>query len=87
MAAAVYLLCALSSSLCALLLLRSWARNRVRLLLWSGLCFTALAVNNVLLFIDLIVLPAQVDLSWPRDLAALLGICLLLYGLVWDREV
>jgi hypothetical protein len=37
MAAAVYVLCALTSLACAVLLLRSYARRRVRLLLWNGL--------------------------------------------------
>jgi hypothetical protein len=39
----------------------------------------------VFLFIDLVVLPT-VDLSIPRDLAAVAGLSLLLYGLVWDTR-
>lgn len=49
-ATAVYILCAVTSVLCAGLLVRSYLRSRVRLLLWSALCFVGLAVNNVLLF-------------------------------------
>ena len=85
MAAAVYVLCTLTSALCMVLLLRGYFEKRVRLLLWAGLCFACLTVNNVLLFVDLVVLP-NIDLSMPRDLSALAGVSLLLYGLVWDTR-
>ena len=42
MAAAVYVLCALTSLACAVLLLRGFAQRGVRLLLWSGLGFVGL---------------------------------------------
>ena len=83
MAAAVYILCALTSIACAALLLRGYARRGVRLLLWSGLCFAMLAVNNVLLFVDLVLIPER-DLSLLRNATALAGVLLLLYGLIWD---
>ena len=83
MAGAVYVLCALTSLLCAALLLRSFAAKRVRLLLWGGLCFAVLVLHNVLLFVDLVIFP-DVDLSIPRDLTALFAVSLLLYGLVWE---
>jgi hypothetical protein len=79
----VYTLCALTSLVCAVLLLRSYRRSRVRLLLWSGLCFACFALNNVLLVIDVRMLPEQ-DLSVVRSLPSLVGIALLLYGLVWE---
>ncbi len=85
MAAVVYALCALTSSACALLLLRGYARSRFRLLLWSGLCFAGLALNNVLLFVDKQVVP-EMDLSVWRTVPALAGIALLLYGFVWDTR-
>lgn len=84
MITAVYLLCSLTSVLCAVLLLRSWFRGRSRLLLWSGLCFTGLAINNVVLVIDKAT-PA-LDLSLVRTLPALVGMLLLLYGLVWETR-
>jgi hypothetical protein len=59
--------------------------NRTRLLLWSSLCFIGLAVNNILLFIDLVLVP-NIDLFLWRQLATLCGLVLLLYGLIWDRE-
>jgi hypothetical protein len=81
----VYVLCALTSTACAVLLLRGYARSRFRLLLWSGLCFAGLALNNVLLVIDKRVVP-EMDLSVWRTLPALAGIALLLYGFVWDTR-
>jgi hypothetical protein len=83
MATIVYLLCALTSITCAVLLLRGYAASKVRLLLWGGLCFSGLALNNVLLFVDLGLVPA-IDLSVWRSLPALAGLLLLVYGLVWD---
>lgn len=85
MAEAVYLLCALASVTCAVLLLRAYLRTRTRLLLWSGLCFAGLGLNNVVLVVDLIVVP-DTDLSTWRLVPAAAGIVLLVYGLVWDAE-
>jgi hypothetical protein len=83
MAEAVYLLCALLSVTCAILLMRAWSRTHMRLLLYSGLCFMWLALNNSILFIDLVLVPA-VDLSLVRTLTSLAGAATLLYGLIWD---
>jgi hypothetical protein len=83
LATAIYVLCALTSITCAALLLRGYARTRVRLLFWSGLCFAGLALNNILLIIDVAVLP-QVDMELWRTLPALAGVGLLVYGLIWE---
>ena len=83
MAETVYLLCALASILCALLLLRGYRQKGIRLLFWSGLCFVALAANNILLFVDLVLWPG-VDLQIYRSLAAVAGMMVLLFGLVWE---
>lgn len=83
MGTVVYGLCALTSLACAFLLLRGYRESGVRLLLWSGLCFLGLATNNVILFVDLRVVP-ELDLSVWRTLPAVLGVGLLLYGLIWD---
>ena len=85
MAEAVYLLCAVTSSLCAVLLLRAYARTDTRLLLWSGLCFLGLALNNALLVVDLMIVP-DTDLSTWRLVPAVIGVTLLLYGLIWESE-
>jgi hypothetical protein len=85
MATAIYVLCALTSAACAVLLLRGYSRDRVPLLLWSGLCFSGLALNNILLFIDLRVVPTT-DLSVWRTLPAIVGVGFLIYGLVWETR-
>ncbi len=85
MAETVYVLCALTSIACALLLLGSWRTTRSRLLFWSGLCFVALAINSALLLVDLLVLPG-VDLRLARNAAALVGLGLMLYGLVAESR-
>ncbi|MEW5791815.1 MAG: DUF5985 family protein [Pseudomonadota bacterium] len=85
MAELVYVLSAATSLACAVLLLRGFLQSRVRLLLWSGLCFLGLAANNALIYVDLVIIP-DVDLSVWRISAALVGMMLLLYGLIWDTE-
>ncbi|HEX7240140.1 MAG TPA: DUF5985 family protein [Longimicrobiaceae bacterium] len=85
MAVLVYVLCALTSLACAVLLLRGYSRTRVRLLLWSGLCFTGFFLNNLLLVIDVRVVP-EMDLSVWRTLPAVVGVALLVYGLVWESQ-
>jgi hypothetical protein len=85
MASVVYALCALTSLGCACLLLRGYFRRPTRLLMWSTACFVGLAVNNGLLFADLVVVPA-IDLSLWRGLSGLAALLILLYGLIWDRK-
>jgi hypothetical protein len=91
MAEAVYILCAATSLACAVLLFRGYRKSRARFLLWSSMCFAALAMNNIILFIDQVILP-DVDgvfgvsfVLW-RSSVAVLGFALLLYGLIWDAE-
>lgn len=84
MAEAVYILCALTSVLCAVLLFRSWRASRARLLMWSALCFAGLAINNILLFADLVILPQEADLSLVRSGTALAAMVLLLIGLTGE---
>lgn len=85
MAAVVYALCALTAATCAFLLLRAHRENGVRLLLWSGLCFAGLALNNFLLFADKVIIP-DTDLSLVRSSSALAAVLLLLYGLIWETR-
>lgn len=92
MAEAVYILCALTSIACAVLLFRGYAQSRSRFLLWSALCFTGLAINNALLFLDKVIYADQaltfLGLSFVvwRSVAALAGLGVLVYGLIWDAE-
>jgi hypothetical protein len=85
MAAVIYGLCALLALLCAWQLLHAYARGGYRLLLWSGLCFAGLTVNNLLLVLDKVFFPGA-DLSLWRSGTALLAMTILLYGLIWDTE-
>ena len=85
MAETVYILCAVTSLACAGLLVRGYSRSRSRLLLWSSLCFAGLALNNVLLVVDLSLLP-DVDLSLARDLSGLAAVLVLLFGLIWESR-
>ena len=83
MATAIYILCALTSIVCTVLLVRGYRQSRVRLLFWSAWCFAFLALNNVMLIVDVRVL-TQVDLHFWRALPAVVGVALLVYGLVWE---
>ena len=85
MAALIYSLCALTGLTCAILLLRSYQKTGVGLLLWSALCFVGLTTSNVFLVLDRIVFP-NIDFSVPRLAAALVGLLLLLFGLIWGNE-
>jgi hypothetical protein len=80
----VYFLCAATSAVCAALLLRQYWRRHSRLLLWSALCFVGLALNNALLFVDLVLVPL-LDLSLWRGLTGVAALMLLLYGLISER--
>jgi hypothetical protein len=81
----IYLLCAVTSLIAAWLLLRSYRRTRFPLLFWSGLCFSVLALNNMLLVLDKLVFPA-IDFSIARVSLALLALLLLLFGLIWQDD-
>ncbi len=85
MAAFFYILCVLVSLICTLLLLRAYAQSRMRLLLWSGLCFFGLTISNVIVFVDLKMLP-QVDLYLWRLGTAAIAMLILLYGLIWEGD-
>jgi hypothetical protein len=82
----IYILCALTSILCAVLLYRGYRANRTRLLFWASLAFLLLAVDNVVLYIDLVILPVLTDLFWYRTAVALAGMLLLVFGLVWETR-
>lgn len=83
MTEAAYLLCALTSIACAVLLARSYRVQRTQLLLWSTLCFVGLALNNIVLFVDLVVVP-DLDLGLLRSGTALVAVMLFLIGTLWE---
>lgn len=83
--ALVYLLCFLTSAGCAGLLIRSYLASRARLILWTALCFLLLTANNLLLFVDVVVLPSM-NLLMFRHLASLGAVVVLLIGFIWDAD-
>jgi hypothetical protein len=85
-ASAVYLLCMLTSLFCAALLIRTYHRTKTRLLFWSSGFFVVLAIVNILLFVDLVVIPQGADLSLIRTIITLVGVLMLIYGLIWEVE-
>jgi hypothetical protein len=85
-AEAIYLLCGLTSLLAAFMLLRHYRQRRTRLLLWSVVAFAGLAVNNVLIYVDLVVFMNGVDLSLHRAAAGAIAMLALVFGLIWDTR-
>jgi hypothetical protein len=81
----VYLLCFLTSAACAVLLARSYFAGRARLLLWSAICFLFLAANNLVVVVDMLMIP-EISFRVPRLLLALAAVSVLLFGFVWDLE-
>jgi hypothetical protein len=81
----VYTLCALTAFVCAYLLLQAYRRGGYRLLLWAGLCFVGLTINNFLLVLDKLVVQ-DIDLSIWRTSVAMAAMTILLYGLIWDSD-
>jgi hypothetical protein len=84
-APAVYIFGFLVTLASGVLLFRAWGAVRKRLLLWSAVCFCGLAISNLLVFIDLVLLPA-VDLYLLRLITAAIAMLLLLYGLIWEGQ-
>lgn len=83
--AVVYGLCLLTSAACAALLVRSWLKSRQRLLMWSAACFSLLALNNLMVVLDMVVFP-DVYLSPARQVTALAAVAVLIYGFIWEVD-
>lgn len=79
----VYSLCIMTSATCAFLLLRGYLKTKMRLLLWSTICFICLMLSNTMIYIDLIVYP-EVDLLAIRHLITILGLSVLIYGMIQE---
>jgi uncharacterized protein DUF5985 len=87
MAPLFYGLCALAALFCTVLLLRAYYRSRYKLLLWGGLCFLGLTLNNALLVVDKLVFPEpEINLFTWRLVTALVAMLVLLYGIIFDAE-
>ena len=83
MALVAYALGVCTSIFCAFLLVRSYLALRVPLVLWCSLCFVGLALNNVILFADLFIVP-ELELDIWRSMTALVALTLMLVGLIWE---
>jgi hypothetical protein len=81
----VYLLCFLASALCAALLIRQYLCVASPVLLWSGSCFALLAISNLLVVVDKILLP-ELDLKLARLIMTLIAVTVLLFGFIWEAE-
>ena len=81
----LYIMSALASIACTVLLLRGFARSSSKLLFWSGLCFIGLSINNVLLVLDLLVI-VDTDLSVLRLGSSLAAVLVMLYAFIWEAE-
>lgn len=84
-ATTVYLLCLVTSAACAWLLVRSYARSRTKLLLWSAACFVLLALNNLFVVADVVVFPGF-DFSLLRSISAFGAVGTLLYGFISELD-
>ena len=82
----LFLLAIVTSLACTILLFRGYVQTSLRILMWSALCFVCLTVNNLLLFIDLVLLPRDIDLRVFRHGTALVGMLFLLYGFIHESE-
>ena len=81
----LYFLAIATSLACTVLLFRGYVSSRTRILMWSAVCFTCLTLNNVLLFLDLVVLP-DIDLRLFRHITALAGMMFMIYGFIYDTD-
>lgn len=85
LAGIVYVACFLASALCAGLLVRQNTRQPSPVLLWSAACFVLLAFSNLIVVIDMLMLP-DVNLRLGRLVLTLLAVSVLLFGFIWEAE-
>lgn len=85
MAAVVYALCALTSLVCAVLLYRAYLTTKAKLLFWCCMGFVGFALNNSLLFMDLVVFPEVTWILNYRTAPAVLGMVVMIYGLIMEE--
>lgn len=85
MAAIVYLLCTLTSLLCAIMLFRAFKKSQFRLLFWSSMGFIGFGISNILLFIDVVVFPDVTYILNFRSVPAVVGMITMIYGLIMEE--
>jgi hypothetical protein len=82
---AVFILCFITSAICAWLLMRSYLQVRSQMLFWSAACFVLLALNNLIIILDLFVVRGM-DLGVARLAASLAAISVLIFGFIWRGD-
>jgi len=85
MAEVIYGLCTLLSMAIAIMLWRQYRRAPSRMIYWTAMCFSGLALSNLLLVLDKLVFP-DVDMRMLRASVSLVSIGLLLFGLVYEDD-
>lgn len=85
MAAIVYILCTLTSLLCAIMLFRAFRKSQFRLLFWSSMGFTGFGISNILLFIDVVIFPDVTYILNFRSVPAVIGMITMIYGLIMEE--
>lgn len=83
---AVYLLCFLTSAACAGLLIRQHRRSPSPILLWSTACFVLLALSNLIVVVDQVMLGSGTSLRPVRLVLTLAAVSVLLFGFIWEAE-
>lgn len=81
----VYILTALTSLVCTLLLGRAYRRSQVPLLFWSAMCFGTITLSNILLILDMMFI-SEVSLAAARAAVSLVAMSLFLYGLIFKTN-
>jgi hypothetical protein len=84
MAKVIYFLCAIACLSCAYSLFRQYRATRVMLLFWSSVSFALLTFSNILLYIDLAVVPT-IDLSIYRAVITLVALLILINALMKEN--
>jgi hypothetical protein len=84
--AVLFVIVVLTSFACMVLLFRAYLQSGLNILLWSALCFVGMTVNNLLLFVDLVLFPETIDLRAYRQAAALVGMLFMIYGFIRESE-
>mgnify|MGYP001550314231 CR=1 FL=1 len=77
---AIYVLCALTSLACAVLLGRAYVASKARILMLSAIAFALFFVNNAFVVLDFIVLP-NTNLHVARSAFGFLAAAVLALGL------
>ena len=82
----VYLMCFVTSALCAVLLVRQYRTAALPVLLWSSACFVLLALSNLVVVVDQLMLDPGISLRPLRLVLTLLAVSVLLFGFIWEAE-